>query len=229
VNRDAPQTALLTALGLAAGSVDAGSYLGLGHVFPANMTGNTVLLGIAVAHGSLGDASRSVVALAGFCAGVAAGGALSRQPGRWPAVALRALALEAAVLAALAVAWGLAARPEGALRLVLIAAAGICMGSQSAASRLEQAPGVATTFLTGTLTDVVMGLAGTRDRGWTTGAAVWLAYGIGAIAGGLSALLWAPAPVIVAAVLVVCVIGRTRLVPAWTGASAARPGRAQPQ
>ena len=40
--------AMLTSLSLAAGCVDAVGYLGLGQVFVANMTGNTVLLGLAI-------------------------------------------------------------------------------------------------------------------------------------------------------------------------------------
>ena len=39
---------LLLGLTWAAGFVDAVSYLGLGNVFTANMTGNTMLLGIAL-------------------------------------------------------------------------------------------------------------------------------------------------------------------------------------
>jgi uncharacterized membrane protein YoaK (UPF0700 family) len=40
--------AMLTSLSLAAGCVDAVGYLGLGQVFVANMTGNTVLFGLAI-------------------------------------------------------------------------------------------------------------------------------------------------------------------------------------
>src|SRR5947209_4569301 len=47
---------LLLALAFSAGGVDAAVYLGLGHAFPANMTGNTVLIAIAVARGGGGDA-----------------------------------------------------------------------------------------------------------------------------------------------------------------------------
>ena len=57
--------ALLTAV---AGVGDAISYLGLGHVFVANMTGNTVLLGIAAVEHASGPALRTVLALAGFVA-----------------------------------------------------------------------------------------------------------------------------------------------------------------
>ena len=64
---------LLLLLTCAAGAVDAISYLGLGHVFTAMMTGNTVLLGLAVGQGHLGAAVRSVVALIGFSLGVIVG------------------------------------------------------------------------------------------------------------------------------------------------------------
>ncbi len=65
----------LLVLGLtwSAGFVDAISFLGLGSVFTANMTGNTMLLGIALGRGDLPGALRSLIALAGFCLGATAG------------------------------------------------------------------------------------------------------------------------------------------------------------
>ncbi len=74
----------LLALALAANIVDASNYLGLGRVFTANMTGNTALLGVALARGSGQDAIRSVVALGGFCTGAAAGVLLLQNKGPWP-------------------------------------------------------------------------------------------------------------------------------------------------
>src|SRR5258708_2685846 len=62
---------MLLVLTWAAGSVDAISYLGLGHVFTAMMTGNTVLLGLAIGQGQVLAALRSVIALAGVCLGAA--------------------------------------------------------------------------------------------------------------------------------------------------------------
>ncbi|MGN6697263.1 MAG: YoaK family protein, partial [Thermomicrobiales bacterium] len=62
---------LLLLLAGAAGSLDAISYLGLGHVFTANMTGNTVLLGVALAQRDMPAALRNAVALVGFGVGVA--------------------------------------------------------------------------------------------------------------------------------------------------------------
>jgi uncharacterized membrane protein YoaK (UPF0700 family) len=49
--------------------VDAASYLALGRVFTANMTGNAVLLGVALARSSGTDATRSGAALGGFVSG----------------------------------------------------------------------------------------------------------------------------------------------------------------
>ncbi|HMC05510.1 MAG TPA: YoaK family protein, partial [Actinomycetota bacterium] len=61
--------ALVLGLTLVAGCTDAISYLGLGRVFTANMTGNTVLLGVAVAQRDAGAAARSAAALGGFVLG----------------------------------------------------------------------------------------------------------------------------------------------------------------
>ena len=55
--------------------MDAISYLGLGHVFPANMTGNTVLLGIGLATGDHTGALRSATALVAFLVGASSIGA----------------------------------------------------------------------------------------------------------------------------------------------------------
>jgi uncharacterized membrane protein YoaK (UPF0700 family) len=57
---------LLLALAFAAGYIDALSYLGLSRVFTANMTGNTVLLGIVLADFDGVAIARSSLALAGF-------------------------------------------------------------------------------------------------------------------------------------------------------------------
>ena len=53
-------------LAWAAGGLNALSFLGLGNVFSTNMTGNTVLLSIALAQGDGPAALRSGIALLGF-------------------------------------------------------------------------------------------------------------------------------------------------------------------
>jgi uncharacterized membrane protein YoaK (UPF0700 family) len=189
---------LLLSLALAAGSVDALSYLGLGRVFTANMTGNTVLLGVAVARGSGGDAVRSAVALGGFCVGVAAGVALSRTRRPWPQLATFALLLEAIALAAALTIWA-AAGVSADTRRPLIAVCAAAMGSQSAAVRSSDVRGVNTTFMTGTLTNAiaravlsVKGVSESRD-GPTLPGAAWIIYGLGALVGALMEHAWGAA------------------------------------
>jgi Protein of unknown function (DUF1275) len=63
----------LLLLACGGGAVDAVSYLELGRVFTANMTGNTLLLGLALVQAESPAAIRSAVALAGFLVGGALG------------------------------------------------------------------------------------------------------------------------------------------------------------
>src|SRR2546422_4777341 len=91
---------LLLLLTWAAGNADAISYLGLGHIFTAMMTGNTVLLGLAVGQGEAFAALRSILALGAFLAGVALGAivvARGEPGGEGPPAATAAPLLPAAV------------------------------------------------------------------------------------------------------------------------------------
>jgi uncharacterized membrane protein YoaK (UPF0700 family) len=134
--------------------MDAISYLGLGHVFPANMTGNTVLLGIGLATGDHTGALRSATALLAYLVGAATVGAsLPQQVSR--RAMLTVLAAEIAALAVLC-GWWLAATshaPTGGTRYGLIALAGLTMGWQSGLTYELKAP-VSTTYITGTWTAV---------------------------------------------------------------------------
>jgi uncharacterized membrane protein YoaK (UPF0700 family) len=76
-DRQGPLPALLLILTGVTGLVDAVSYLKLGHVFVANMTGNVVFLGFAVADAADFTISASLIAIAAFMAGALAGGALA--------------------------------------------------------------------------------------------------------------------------------------------------------
>jgi uncharacterized membrane protein YoaK (UPF0700 family) len=177
VNRiAAPQEALMTvaaapahrvlvvALTAAAASTDAVSFLGLGRVFPANMTGNTVLLGIGLATADHAGAARSAVTLgayvlAAFTVAAATAGQAS------PAAVRCAFAVELALLAALAGWWlSLPAHPGGPAQYGLVALAGAAMGTQSATAKQLRLPGIATTYISGTWTSLSTGL-GRRLRG----------------------------------------------------------------
>src|SRR5262245_28450652 len=94
--------ALITALfGLTfvTGIVDAVSFLGLGNVFTANMTGNVVFIGFAL--GGAPDLSvfRSTLALVAFVTGGFAGGRIARSASLSPGERLaRAIYVETALL-----------------------------------------------------------------------------------------------------------------------------------
>jgi uncharacterized membrane protein YoaK (UPF0700 family) len=135
-----------------------------------------------------GGAVRSAGALAGFAAGALLGSALTRDAaGEWPRRVTAALGVEAAALVAFAAVWLAGAGVEP-----LIALSAVGMGIQSAAVRRLAVPGVATTFVTGTLTSLMAGLAALRPAsGWARQAAVLAALLAGAVAG---AAAWARMP-----------------------------------
>jgi uncharacterized membrane protein YoaK (UPF0700 family) len=157
--------ALLLGLTVVAASMDALSYLGLGRVFPANMTGNTVLLGIGLATGDIEAAARSATALGAFVLGAAVvGGALAGRRSSGTDFMI-VVVIEIGMIAAFT-GWWLrlgVAEPTGAARYGLIALAGTTMGAQSGITRSLRVP-VATTYITGTWTTVSMGAAALLRR-----------------------------------------------------------------
>ncbi|HLI60552.1 MAG TPA: FAD-linked oxidase C-terminal domain-containing protein [Solirubrobacteraceae bacterium] len=187
----------LLALAVAAGSVDAISYLALAHAFPANMTGNTVLLALSLAHGPDAHTVPAAVSLAGFSLGVLAGAGTIDPRRRWPDGARPALAAHTLLLLAIALWWSLGGRPSAAAGDVMLGAAGLAMGLQSVAVLAAGAGGIATTYVTGTLTRALARLSD-RFRGAAEDARTrrlrrlaeldWLLYGLGAFCGGLLAL-----------------------------------------
>src|SRR6476620_911486 len=77
---------LMLTLTFSTGVVDAVGYLGLDRVFTGNMTGNVVLLGMAVAGGTSLPILRPALALAFFMLGAALAGRVLRRGGEgWSA------------------------------------------------------------------------------------------------------------------------------------------------
>jgi len=225
---------MLLMLTWAAGSMDAISYLGLGHVFTAMMTGNTVLLALALGQGDAAAVLRSVLALGGFMAGVAVGARVvdvGDQRGEWPPSVIRALALEGGVLVVFIAIWNLAEAPLTARWVgVLIPLSGLAMGVQAATVQRLGVPGVATTYITGTITTLVSELAARRHRAPAAAtreyriallAGVFLVYGLGAVAGAVlhaqSARLVTLLPVMAVTLVVVNAASRYRRRPTDRG------------
>jgi uncharacterized membrane protein YoaK (UPF0700 family) len=77
--RHGPLPPLLVSMTLVTGLVDAFSYLVLGHVFVANMTGNVVLLGFALVGAPGFSIAASVSAVAAFGVGALVGGRIGSR------------------------------------------------------------------------------------------------------------------------------------------------------
>jgi uncharacterized membrane protein YoaK (UPF0700 family) len=218
----------------AAGCVDAISYLAV-HVFTANMTGNAVLLGIYVGQGRGAAAVNSLIAMIVFIAGVVLGAVLAGEAGdkaKTLASVRTEVIVETVILAVFAAAFLLPLPREarGVTLLVIISSA-LAMGLQSAAVRRLHLPGIATTYITGTITNLFFGIAqhwGLRRQGPAPDAAatpalkrflvlqaeVFLCYALAALLCGAFYTRWpsfvAWLPVVAIGAVAVAMSSRTR-------------------
>lgn len=150
---EGPLPPLLVGMTLVTGLVDAFSYLVLGHVFVANMTGNVVLLGFALA----GTPGFSITAsLAAFVVGAIVGGQLGSLVGAHRARLLsRATILQDAFLGLAVVLALLSGVPmSSGWRYGLIVSLAIAMGIQNATARRLAVADLTTTVLTLTITGI---------------------------------------------------------------------------
>jgi uncharacterized membrane protein YoaK (UPF0700 family) len=158
-----PLPALMLVQTVLTGVVDAVSILSLGRVFVANMTGNVVFVGFALAGASGFSLTASLSALAGFLVGAAAGGALAGRHGGHRGRLLAAVtgAELVLILAALVLAAVVGAHPGSAARNGIAALAALAMGAQNAVVRQLKVFDLTTTVLTMTLTGIA---ADVRDH-----------------------------------------------------------------
>jgi uncharacterized membrane protein YoaK (UPF0700 family) len=151
----------LLILAMTAGSADGWSYVGLGHAFVANMTGNTVLMGVAVFqdHGAL---LHPAVALASYAAGVLIGSLLTggvRPDQGWSKTISWTLMVEALLLLSAEAGWIANQLHAGRSPnlILLLATVALAIGIQSIAMVQLQIPGIVTTYITGTWTTMLSG------------------------------------------------------------------------
>jgi uncharacterized membrane protein YoaK (UPF0700 family) len=141
------------------GLVDAVSFLSLGHVFTANMTGNIVLLAFASTSVPQVSLAGSITALLGFLAGAAVGGrimagasAVAQLRAASSVFALEIVFLVGATLAALG--YSVVSSPHFLRLYAMIAFTATAMGMRNAAVRKLAVPDLTTTVLTLTITGV---------------------------------------------------------------------------
>jgi len=159
---------LLVALTAVTGLVDAFSYLVLGHVFVANMTGNVIFLAFALAGVRGFSVLASLVALGCFALGALVAGRVARSLAERREFLLGVTAAVEAVIVAEAVTMtALAATPvQTGVRYALIVVLAAAMGAQNATARKLAVPDLTTTVLTLTIT----GMAADHRLAGATGA-----------------------------------------------------------
>jgi uncharacterized membrane protein YoaK (UPF0700 family) len=188
---------LVVTLAVVSGATDAIGLLALGGAFTSVMTGNMVLLGVAASSTDATLAASSGFAILAFCAGAALGARLagSAQKGDrvWPRPVTTALAVEFVFVAGYAVGWWVTgADPGPGVALALLLSTAVALGIQSSTVQRFGVTGMSTTYLTGTLTTVVIRLAtgrGVREVWHSIEILVGLVVGAAA---GAALLLLAP-------------------------------------
>jgi uncharacterized membrane protein YoaK (UPF0700 family) len=217
-----PLPALLLLLTVGTGLIDAISILGLGRVFVANMTGNVVFIGFALAGAPGYSLWGSLVALAGFLLGASVGGVvISRFNAHRGKLLRNALAVQLVLfLAALVISLAAGTSLSTAAQLAIVAVGAVALGIQNAVVRHLGVPDMTTTVLTMTLTGIGSDL---RKRDLTTAArrlVAVLAMLLGAVIGAVLVLhLGVTAGIVAVAILLAVTLagaaGAARGTPGW--------------
>jgi uncharacterized membrane protein YoaK (UPF0700 family) len=192
-DRHGPLSPLLLSLTFLTGLVDAFSYLALGHVFVANVTGSVVFLAFALAGTQGFSRPTLILALVAFSLGAFAGGrVITKLRGHRGHLLTVASACEC-ILVAGAVVLATRNAPSGTgietgpAQFGLIILLGLAMGLQNAAARHLAVPDLTTTVLTLTITGITADshpAGGAGSRLGRRGLAV-LAMFVGALVGVL--------------------------------------------
>ncbi|WP_371541405.1 DUF1275 domain-containing protein [Streptomyces sp. NBC_00554] len=207
--RHGPLPPLMLALTVVTGLVDAFSYLLLGHVFVANMTGNVVFFGFAIIGAAGFSLAASLAALAAFAVGALLGGRVAHRARHRGRLLHQALVLETLlILVAYVIAQTVGAPYAGVARYGLIALLGLGLGVQNATSRALAVPDLTTTVLTLTITGIASDSRAAGGSGGKAGRRTLstVAMLVGALVGAAAALHGAPAlPLLIATVLLAAV------------------------
>ncbi|GAA4727483.1 YoaK family protein [Nocardioides endophyticus] len=180
----------MLALTFSTGIIDAVGYLGLDRVFTGNMTGNVVIMGMAMAGGDGLPVLGPTLALVGFMLGAAAAGRALRggHPG-WSSRTTRLLLVVGAMMAGVSVtlfAVGDDLTQAGGVAVTTVL--GAAMGLQAAAARVVAVKDVTTVVVTSTITGLAAdsvfggGIPGGGVRRVAAVVLILVGAGVGALA-----------------------------------------------
>lgn len=149
------------------GFLDACCFLVLGSTFSSVMTGNMVIFGIEVGRfqpmGAVLAGSAIVAFMVGCLVGAGVAGKHLPSDPPWPPSITRSLLIEFTIMIGFSAWWWLEhGAPSGEARLGLLIFCATALGVQSAAVQRFGIGGLSTTYLTGTLTQLMIRLSSTR-------------------------------------------------------------------
>lgn len=201
---------MMMVLTFVTGVVDAVGFLGLDRVFVGNMTGNIVILGMAVAGADGLPVIGPAIALGTFTAGAFIGGMVLRRRRKiWSGGVSVLLGSGAAVLGLLGLAYVVPGWSESsALELAASSATAAAMGVQAAVARSLAVADVTTVVVTSTLTSLASeslvsgGVKGLWNRRFAAIAIIFA----GALVGALLLRFGVAVPLLVAALLTLVVV-----------------------
>jgi uncharacterized membrane protein YoaK (UPF0700 family) len=216
VHRDRLHLGLMLALTFSTGIADAVGYLGLDRVFTGNMTGNVVILGMALAGADDLPVVGPLLAFATFLAGAALGGLVVRsQDVGWTGRTTVLFGVVGVLLVAIAVTLAVfdADMPYG-VQLAVTGSLAAAMGLQAATARHLAVKEITTVVVTSAITGLAMDsrLVGGHGRHVRRRVAAIALIGAGACAGALLLQVHVAWGVALAAVitLAVTVLGHAR-------------------
>jgi uncharacterized membrane protein YoaK (UPF0700 family) len=177
---------LMLALTFSTGIADAVGYLGLDKVFVGNMTGNVVILGMAIAGGAGLPIVGPLIALGAFLGGAAAAGPMVRPGAGWMMPVTRVLGFVGVLTLCTALVIMVdssAVAGIGYYAVTCILAAS--MGAQAAAARSIAVADVTTVVVTSTITSLAadLWLSRSNRQPWRRRTAAILLIGAGATLG----------------------------------------------
>ena len=222
---------MLVGLTVVTGVVDAVSILALGRVFVANMTGNVVFVGFALAGAAGFSLAASLFGLVGFLLGAGVGGRMVTRFGEDRARVLAvAVTVELLLVALATVVVGLSDPPtDVAGRDLAVVVLALATGIQNAVVRRLAVPDLTTTVLTMTLTGIAADIrGGARTPAFARRVLAVAAMLAGAAGGAALVLHRSPSAALgvgsaLLALLTITAWRATRLPGAWRAADTTSP------
>ena len=188
-NPDKLHLGLMLALTFTTGIVDAVGYLGLDRVFTGNMTGNVVILGMALTGADGLPILGPIIALVLFMVGAAIAGRVMRSVAAgWDLRSTILFLVVGVVLLAAAVPMLLLDAPAEPIKLTVTGALGLAMGMQAGAARHIGVKDVTTVVVTSTIVGLAYDsvfAARTGGHPWPRRVLAIVLIGAGAAVGAL--------------------------------------------